>query len=86
MIKGYNRSCNKYKKIVDQEEGNGESEFYLNPNGTNLFLKPLVSLIIGDSDQAFLSQVGEYLSKYTAMDITDGVNCTVRETPDLNLL
>ena len=53
-----------------------DSALYLTKNGTNLFLKPLVSLIIGDENQAFLSQVGENLSKDTAMAIMDEVNRT----------
>ena len=58
LMKGYNGSCKKYKTREDQEKGNEESTLYLTTNVTNLFLKPLVSLIIGDINQAFLSQVG----------------------------
>ena len=54
-----------------------ESAFYLITNGTNLFLKPLVSLVIGDANQAFLSQVVEDLSKDTNMVIIDEVNRTM---------
>ena len=42
LIKGYNGSCNKYKTHAEQEKGHGESNLYLNMNGTNMFLKPLV--------------------------------------------
>ena len=54
-----------------------ESSLYLTPNDTNMFLKPLVPLIIGDSNQAFLSQVGEDISKDTNMDIMDKLNLTL---------
>ena len=57
-MKGDNVSCNKYKTHADQEKGNVESDFYLTKNGTNTFLKPLVSVIIGDANQVFLSQLG----------------------------
>ena len=53
-----------------------ESAFYLTMNGTNLFLKPLVSLIIGYTNQAFLSRVGEELSKDTVITIMEEVNRT----------
>ena len=53
-----------------------DGAFYLNPNGTNLFLKPMVPMIIGYSNQAFLSQVGGDISKDTAMDIMDEVKRT----------
>ena len=53
-----------------------ESAFHLTTNGKNLLLKPLLSLIIGYANQAFLSQVGEDLSKDTAMDIMEEVNRT----------
>ena len=48
-----------------------DSAFYLTTNSTNLFLKTLVSLIIGDMNQAFLLQVGEYVYKDTAMAIME---------------
>ena len=51
-------------------------------NGTNLFLKPLVSLIIGDANQAFLSQIGEYLSKDTTMAIMEKLNRTVNTSTE----
>ena len=54
LMKGDNGFCNNYKTHVDKERGNVESTFYLNPTGTHLFLKPLVSLIAGDSNQEFL--------------------------------
>ena len=76
FMKGDNGSCNRYNTHADQEKGNKESDFYLTTDGTDLFLKPLVSLIIGDINQAFLSQVGEDLSKDTAMVITEKVNRT----------
>ena len=59
-----------------------ESAFCLTTNGTNLFLKPLVSLIIGDSNQAFLSKVVEDLSKDTAMDIMEEVNRTANTSTE----
>ena len=58
LMKGYNGSCNKYKTHADREKGDVKSAFYLTTNGTNLFWKPLVSLIIWYSNQVFLSQVG----------------------------
>ena len=58
------------------------STFYLTPNGTHLYLKPLVSLIIGDANQAFLSQAGEDLSKDTAMAIMDELNCTANTSTE----
>ena len=70
-MKGDNGSCNKYKTHAYREKGHTESALYLTTNGTNLFLKPLVSLIIEDANQAFLSQVGEDLSTDTAMDIIE---------------
>ena len=76
LMKGDNGYCNKYNTHEDQEKGNVESDFYLTPNDTNLFLKPLVSLIIGDSNEAFFSQVGEDLSKDTAMALMYKVNRT----------
>ena len=51
-----------------------ESAFYITTNGTNLFLKPLVSFITGDANQVFLSQVGEDLYNYTAVSIMEEVN------------
>ena len=57
-MKGDNGSCKKYKTHADQEKGIVEGAFYLTPNGTDLLLKPLVSLIILDANQAFLSHVG----------------------------
>ena len=59
-----------------------ESAFYMAPNGKNLFLKPLVSLIIGDENQAFLSQIGEDLFKETAMVIMDEVNRTANTSTE----
>ena len=59
-----------------------ESAFYLNPNGTNLFLKPLVPLIIGYANKAFISQLGEDLSNETAIDIMDEVNRTANNSID----
>ena len=76
LMKGDNGSCNKYKTHEDREKGNVESAFYLTNNGTNLFLKPLVSLMIGDSNHKFISQVVEYVSKDTTMAIMDEVNRT----------
>ena len=51
-----------------------ESDLYFTTNGTNLFLKPLVPLIIGDANREFLSSEGEYLSKDTFMAIMEEVN------------
>ena len=62
-MKGYNWSCNKYETYADLDKGNMKNTLYLTNNGTNLFLKPLVSLIIGDANYAFMSQIGEDLSK-----------------------
>ena len=56
---------------------NVDSAFYLTTNGTNMLLKPLVSLMMGYANQASLSQVGEDISKDTAMAIMDEANCTV---------
>ena len=39
-------------------------------------MKPLVSFFIGYTNKAFISQLGEDLSKDIAMDIMDGVNHT----------
>ena len=58
LTKGDNGYCKNYKAHADLEKGDVESAFYLTPYGTNLFLKPLVPLIIGDKNQAFLSQLG----------------------------
>ena len=80
LMKGVNGSCNKYKTHAYREKGNVESDFYLTTNGTNLFLKPLVSLIIGDANWAFLLQVGKYLSKDTAVAIMDKVNRTTNNS------
>ena len=44
-------SCKKYKTHADRENGDVDSAFYLTTNGTNLFLKPLVSFIIGYANQ-----------------------------------
>ena len=71
LMKGVNGSCNKYKTHAYREKGHTESDLCLTTNGKNLFLKPLVSLIIEDANQAFLSQVGEDLSTDTAMDIIE---------------
>ena len=60
---------NKYKTHADIDKGCVDSVLYLTPNGTNLFLKYMVSLIIGDVNQACLSQVGGDLSKDTPMAI-----------------
>ena len=57
LMKGENGSYNKYKTHAYQEKGHVDSAFYLTTNGKNHFLKLLVSLIIGDANQAFLSQV-----------------------------
>ena len=43
------------KTHVDIEKGHMESALYLTMNATHLFLKPLISLIIGDKNQEFLS-------------------------------
>ena len=51
-----------------------DSDFFLTPNGTNLFLKPLVMLIMVDKNQAFLSQLGEDIYKDDEMDIMEKVN------------
>ena len=76
LMKGDNGSCNKYKTHKDREKVNMDSAFYLTINGTNMFLKPLVSLMIGDSNHKFISQVGEDISKYTAMAVMVEVNPT----------
>ena len=59
-----------------------ESDLYFTTNGTNLFLKPLVSFIIGDANQEFLSQEGEYLSKDTFMAIMEEVNRTANTSAE----
>ena len=59
-----------------------DSEFYLNPNDTNLFLQPMVSFIIGDANQAFISPVGGDLPKDTDMDIMDEVNRTANTSTE----
>ena len=76
LMKVDDGSCNKYKTHADQEKGNVDNAFYLTPNGTNLFLKNMVSLIIGDENQVFLSQAVENLSRDTDMAIMDKVNRT----------
>ena len=53
-----------------------DNALYLTPNGTNLFLKNMVSLIIGDENQVFLSQAVENLSRDTDMAIMDKMNRT----------
>ena len=45
-------------------------------------MKPLVSLIIGDANKAFLSQAGEDLSKDTVVDITGEVNRTTNTSTE----
>ena len=59
-----------------------ESAFYLTTNVTNLLLKPLISLIIGDANQEFISQVGEDLSKDTATAIMDELNRTANTSTE----
>ena len=59
-----------------------EIAFYLNTNGTNLLLKPLVSSIIGHGNEAFLSQVGEELSKDTTMAIMGEVSCAANNSTE----
>ena len=83
LMKGDNGSCNKCKTHADREKGRAESAFYLTKNLTNLFLTPLVSLIIGDENQVFLSQVGEDMSKDTAMAIMEEVNCTASTSEEV---
>ena len=51
-------------------------------NGTNLLLKPLVSLTIGDANKTFILHVGEDLSKDTAMDIMYEVNRTANNSTE----
>ena len=82
FMKEDNGSCNKYKTHEDQEKGNVDNVFYLTTNGTNLFLKPLISLIIVDVNQAFLSQVGEDLSNDTDMAIMDKVHHTANTSTE----
>ena len=64
-------SCNKYKTHVDKEKRHVDIAFYLIGNGTNLFLKPLISFITEGENQTFLSQVQEDLSKDTDMAIME---------------
>ena len=64
------------------DKGNVESAFSLSLYGTNLFFKPLISLITGEANQAFLSQVGQDLSKDTAMAIMDEVNRTANNSTE----
>ena len=45
-------------------------------------LETLVSLVIEDTNNFFLSQVGEDLSKYTTMDIMDKVNRTTNTSTE----
>ena len=82
LIKGYNGYCKNSKTHADQEKGHVESSFYLTTSGTNLFLKPLVSLIIGHAKQAFLSQVGEDLSKDTFLAIMEELNRTANTSTE----
>ena len=70
FMKGDNGYFNRYKTHADLEKG------------TTLFLKTLFSLIIGDSNQAFLSQVLEELSKDTYTDIMEDVNCTANTSTE----
>ena len=77
LIKVFDGSCNNYNTNKGKEKVYLESAFYLTSNGTNLFLKPLVSLTIGYSNQEFISLVREDISKETAMDILDEVKLTV---------
>ena len=81
-MKRDNGYCNKYKTHADQEKGHVESALYLTTNGTNLFLKPLVSFIIGDANKAFFSQVVEDLSKDTVMAIMEKVNRTANTSTE----
>ena len=71
LMKGDNGSFNKYNTHADQYKCHVESAFYLTTNGTNLFLKPLVSLIVGGANKAFLSQVVEDLHKDTSVAIME---------------
>ena len=71
LMIGDNGSCNKDKTRADRKKGHVKSDFYLKMNGATLFLKPMVSLIIGDANHAFLSQVGENLSTDTEMAIME---------------
>ena len=74
VIKLDNGYCNKYKTHADLEKGCVDSTFLLTTNGTNLVLKPMVPLIMVDANQAFLSQLGEDISKYTDMAIMNELN------------
>ena len=77
LMKGENGYCNKYKTHAYREKGHVQSDLYLTTNGTNLLLKPLISLITGDMNQAFLSNVGEDMSKETSIAITEEVIRTI---------
>ena len=83
VTKEDNGSCRKYRTHSYREKGYVESALYLTPNGTNLLLRYLVSLIIGYANQAFISQVGEYLPKDTAMAIMDKVNHTANNSTEI---
>ena len=82
LIKGVDGSCNKYKTHEGKDKGDVKSTLYLTSNGTNLFLKPLVSLTTGYANQSFISQLGEYLSKYTIMAIVEEVNRTTNTSTE----
>ena len=83
LMKVVDRYCNKYKTHAGKDKGDIDSVFYLTPNGTDLFLKPLVSLNLGDENQEFLSQVVEDLSNYTDMDIMNEVNHTMNASTEV---
>ena len=82
LMKGENGSCNKYKTHADREKGHVDSALYITTNGTNMFLKPLVSFIIGYANQAFISKVGEELSKETDMAIMEEVKRTTNTSTE----
>ena len=82
LVKGENGSCNKYKPHAVLEKGDLYRDFYLNSNGTNMFLKHFISLTIGDENQMFILHVGEDLSKDTAMAIMNEVNRTTNTSTD----
>ena len=82
LMKRVDGSCNKYYTHAGKKKGDIYSDFYLISNGKNLFLEPLVSLTIGDTNQEFLSQVGEDIAKDTAMDIMDKVNRTAKTSTE----
>ena len=82
LMKGDNGYCNKYKTHADIEKGHVESAFYLTTNVKNLFLKPMVSLIIGDANHGFLSQVGEEMSKDNDMAIMEEVKRTMNTSTE----